>query len=269
MPSPFPGMNPYLEREGIWQDFHTRYVAALSDALTEQVLPDYIVSLEEHLYIHEPPEPEGYRIGRSDLAVKPGEPRWRASHETATAVMDAPAYSVEPVNVTETVAEPYLEIRSRDDEEIVTVLELLSPSNKRSGPDRDVFVAKRRKYFHSYVNYVELDLLRGFEQMPLEETPVCDYRITVKRTTAWPRVGLWPLRLRDPLPEIPIPLKPHDRDAKLNLGEVLNQVYDRAGYRFRIYAAPPRPPLLPDEASWANALIAEHLASEMPRRRNE
>ena len=70
MPSPFPGMNPYLEREGIWQDFHMRYVTALSDALVEQLSPRYVVSLEEHVYVHAPPEPERHFSGRPDVTVK-------------------------------------------------------------------------------------------------------------------------------------------------------------------------------------------------------
>ena len=60
MPSPFPGMNPYLEAAGVWQDFHSAFLPAMREAIAEQVAPDYFVSLEEHLYISEPP----HRCGR-------------------------------------------------------------------------------------------------------------------------------------------------------------------------------------------------------------
>jgi hypothetical protein len=49
MPSPFPGMNPYLEQPDAWQDFHQGYIARARDALAAQVLPKYFVKLEEHI----------------------------------------------------------------------------------------------------------------------------------------------------------------------------------------------------------------------------
>ena len=67
MPSPFPGMNPYLEQAELWQDFHLEFLPAMRRQLVPQVGPDYIIKLEEHLYIHDlPPEPR-IRIGRSEV----------------------------------------------------------------------------------------------------------------------------------------------------------------------------------------------------------
>src|SRR3954447_2649434 len=93
MPSPFPGMNPWVEQDGLWPDFHVAFVPALRRQLAHQVVPRYIVLMEEQIYIHELP---------------PG-----------------PVEDIERV--------PFLEIRDRQSRELVTVIELLSPSNKRRG----------------------------------------------------------------------------------------------------------------------------------------
>jgi len=259
MPSPFPGMNPYLEREGVWQDFHTRFVTALSDALVEQLLPRYVVSLEEHVYVHASPEPDRYFLGRPDVAVK--QTQFEAPQlETDTAVLDAPSHLLLPERA-DISTEPYLEIRDRDDELVITVIELLSPTNKRVGPDREQYLAKRQRYLASNVHVIEIDLLRGGDRMPAEDMPDGDYCVIVRRAEQLRRAGCWPLRLRDPLPLIPVPLKAPDPDARLDLQNLLHLVYDRAGYRYRIYNNPPRPPLHPADAKWAETVVAEHLPS--------
>ena len=261
MPSPFPGMNPYLEAEGVWQDFHASFAPALRDAIADLVAPDYFVSLEEHLYVEEPPRQHGRFVGRSDVALK-GGPLWdAAAGGAATAVLEAPVYATqaEPLD---SFSEPYLEIRDREENLVITVIELLSPTNKKPGPNRETYLAKRQQYFWSGVNFIEIDLLRGWGRMPLDDMPSCDYAVIVKHATHWPRVGIWPLKLLDPLPTIPIPLREPDPDARVDLQFVLNQVYDRAKYRYRIYSSKPRPPLTPDDARWAEGIVAEHLATD-------
>jgi hypothetical protein len=228
----------------------------MSDAISEEVSPNYYVALEEHVYIHEPPEPKSRFLGRPDLAIV----RTReAEFATATAVLDAPVYTSlpEPMDV---VRESFIEIRD-DEEHLVTVLELLSPSNKQAGYDRDAYIAKRRHYLLSNVNFIEIDLLRGGPRMPIEELSPCDYYVLVKRATERTRAGIWPIRLRDRLPEIPIPLRAPDPDAKLDLQAVLHDVYDRAGYRHRIYRGTPKPKLVADDAQWAEAIVKEGIGA--------
>ena len=259
MPSPFPGMNPWLEQDALWHDFHQRFLTAMSDAISAEVSPRYYVALEEHVYIQEPPEPRARFVARPDLAiVGTGKPSFAAS----TAVMEAPVYTVlpEPMDV---VRESFIEIRDTENEFLVTVLELLSPSNKQAGYDRDAYVAKRRQYLLSDVNFIEIDLLRGGPRMPIEELSSCDYDyyVLVKRATERTRAGVWPIRLRDCLPLIPIPLRSPDPDARLDLQAVLHSVYDRAGYRHRIYRGTPKPKLVADDAQWADAILKEHLAT--------
>src|SRR5690349_15900943 len=131
MPSPFPGMNPYLEQEVAWHDFHERFCPALAEVLTAQVRPDYIVQINENVYT-----PVRVRL---------------------------PAVDVERLS--------HLEIRDRHNRQLVTVVELLSPSNKRAGPDRDQYLTKRGQLLASPVHFVEIDLLRGGPRLPLVDPP--------------------------------------------------------------------------------------------------
>lgn len=255
MPSPFPGMNPWLEQDALWHDFHQRLLSAMSDAISAEVSPRYYVALEEHVYIQEPPEPRARFLGRPDLAIVGTR---NPDFASSTAVIEAPVYTAlpEPMDV---VRESFIEIRDSENEYLVTVLELLSPSNKQAGYDRDAYIAKRRQYLLSDVNFIEIDLLRGGPRMPIEELSPCDYYVLVKRASDRTRAGVWPIRLRDCLPLIPIPLRAPDPDARLDLQAVLHSVYDRAGYRHRIYRGTPKPKLVADDAQWADAILKEHL----------
>jgi hypothetical protein len=145
----------------------------------------------------------------------------------------------------------FLEIRDRESRELVTVLELLSPANKYAGPDREQYLAKARLLQRSLVNLVEIDLLRGGQRMPWLDMPPCDYCVVVSRVEQRPKAGFWPIRLRDRLPEIPVPLRPGDSDARLDLQEVLHRIYDAAGYEYHIYSGPPEPLLSGEDANWA------------------
>src|SRR5262249_24153484 len=129
MPSPFPGMIPYFEQAAHWQDFHTEILSALRRQLAPQIAPNYIVQLVEHLYIHDlPPEPRR-PLGRADLSVSRADDAPGA--QPALGVLEAPAEVHLPAQDVERL--PYLEVRDRRGRELVTVIELLSPSNKRPG----------------------------------------------------------------------------------------------------------------------------------------
>jgi hypothetical protein len=209
MPSPFPGMDPYLEQVDLWQDFHQTFITLVREILSGRVRPAYMVRIEEYL-----------------LAGKLGVER-----------------------------HCFLEVRDVRDRGLVTVIELLSPSNKRPGADRAQYLAKRRQLWHSPVHLVEIDLLRGFPRLPLDEPPDCDYYAMVSRAEQRPEVELWSLRLWDRLPEIPVPLRQPDPDARLDLQAVLNRVYDTAGYEDYIYGTGPEPPLAPDDAARARQFV--------------
>ncbi len=210
MPSPFPGMNPYLEREIAWHDFHERFLILGAGLIGSQVRPNHVVRIDDHIFVHE------------HLATR----------------------------------EVYLEILARHSREVVTVVELLSPSNKRkSGADRTPYLSKRRTVLASRAHLVEIDLLRGGEAMPGEDRPVCCFSVLVSRAEERPDAGFWPLGLSDPLPVIPIPLHAPHADATLDLQELLHRVYDEAGYEYDIYDGPPQPPLNEDDATWSRQFV--------------
>jgi hypothetical protein len=201
-------MNPYLEQEDAWRDFHERVLPHAAEALSPQVSPAYVVKLEQNLYIHD----------------------------------------VE--------SESYLEIRDRKTRRLVTVVELLSPTNKRPGDDRQRYVAKRAGLLRSEAHFVELDLLRGWPRMPFDEPPGGDYCVLVSRVEDRPRADFWPIGLREQLPVIPIPLQKTHPDARLDLQSLLHRVYDAAYYRDYIYDGSPWPPLSEDDAAWARQTAA-------------
>jgi Protein of unknown function (DUF4058) len=253
MPSPFPGMNPYLEQDAFWQDFHLEFLPAIRERLVAQVRPKYVVMLDEHIYVQElPPEPRRL-VGRADVSLAaPPKPRTTKTADLGT--LEAPAQVHIPALDVRRV--PFLEVRDRLGRELITVLELLSPAHKRGGPDREQYMAKREQLLKSAVHFVEIDLLRGGQRMPLENRPKCDYSVLVSRAEDRPWAGFWPIRLRRRLPIIPIPLLGADADARIDLQEILDHVYDAAGYEDFIYGGRPEPLLSSRDAAWARTLVA-------------
>ncbi len=253
MPSPFPGMNPYLEQDEAWHDFHERFIPLAAEVIGSQVLPRYIVKIEEQIFIHELGENSGQFLGRADMALAPG--RTDPVGTRGTVVMAAPAQVLLPVVDIERLS--YLEIRDRQNRQLITVLELLSPSNKRPSRHRDQYEAKRNQLLTSSANFVEIDLLRGGQRLPLTNFPECDYYVLVSRVEERPRAGICPIPLRERLPIIPVPLRKGDVDAALDLQFVLNRIYDSAGYEIYIYAGHPDPPLAPEDAPWAQQWLPQ------------
>ncbi|WP_165229566.1 DUF4058 family protein [Aquisphaera insulae] len=253
MPSPFPGMNPYLERDIAWHDFHERFLIVGAAVIGAQVRPDYVVRVDDHLFVHEIPDEPRQAAGRADLSV-PSMGQSDVSSGGA-AVPDAPTRVRVPV--VDVAREAYLEILDRHSRDVVTVVELLSPSNKRRrGSDRSQYLAKRARVLASPSHLVEIDLLRGGEPMPGEDLPRCTYSVLVSRADDRPAAGFWPLGLADRLPVIPIPLRPPHADASLDLQGLLDRVYDEAGYEYDVYGGPPAPPLSAEEAAWAAPFLA-------------
>jgi len=253
MPSPFPGMNPYLEQDDAWHDFHERFMPLVAEWISAQVDPHYIVKIDEHVFIHEFSAEQRRFLGRADISVARDLSRPDADRQTAVAVLDAPAEGYVPAIDVERLS--FVEIRDRRNRHLVTVIELLSPANKRPGGDRDQYLAKRQEILGSTAHLIEIDLLRGGQRPPLEDLAACDYCVMVSRSEQRPRVGLWPLQLRDRLPVVPIPLRCPDPDARLDLQAVLHDIYDKARYETYVYDGSPEPPLSPDSETWARQFV--------------
>ena len=169
------------------------------------------------------------------------------------ALLEAPAEAWLPEQDLEEVR--YLEVRDRLGRDLVAVIELLSPSNKRAGEDREQHLAKRRERLRTPTHLVEIDLLRGWTPMPQEGRPECDYSVMVSRAEKRLAADFWPIMLRDRLPVIPIPLRSPDGPIPVDLQEVLDRAYDGPGYEHFIYGGSPEPDLSPEDAIWARQFL--------------
>ncbi len=257
MPSPFPGMNPYIERPELWNDFHNTFIPTIREFLAPLIQPRYFVRIEENVFIHEPPAHERFPLGKPDISVHPTSRTPPVAPSNSVAVL-APATVGMPVIVDESRL-PYLEIRDRARNDTVTIVELLSPASKATGVHRDLYISKVQRILASRTNFVEIDLLRGGPRMPWERLPSCDYYAIVSRpadrNSEEPHAGLWPIGLRDPLPTIPIPLRADEPEPTLDLQVILHRIYDTAGYQLFIYDSDPEPPLSGADAVWAAQLV--------------
>lgn len=256
MPSPFPGMNPYLERRAVWHDFHERFLPAAAEFVGRQVVPNFVVKLDEHVFIHELSEQTPRQFfGRADLGVAD------LAGGTATAVATIRGAAISTASTEVSLVEfdeerlSFLEIRDRESWKLVTIIELLSPANKQPGPDREQYIAKRELILRTDAHLVEIDLLRGGPRLPLLKFPDCNYGVLLSRWEKRPKAEFWPILLRETLPVIPIPLTAAYPDATLDLQAVLHRVYDAAGYQHYIYRESLEPGLPDDETLWAESLV--------------
>lgn len=252
MDSPFPGMDPYLEHPALWPDVHNRLIAAVADAITPLVAPRYYVALERRTYLLKPDDL--VLVGRPDIAVVSTRPPAaippQAAPQTAVLEVDVP--------MNDRVDENFLEIHEVRTGRLVTVLELLSPVNKLHGDGRRQYEEKRAMVFGTRTSLVEVDLLRAGEPLPVVGPPVAsDYRILVSRGWRRPRAQLFTFSVRQPIPLFFLPLLPEDEEPAVALGAILHDLYKRARFDLRLdYSQAPVPPLVEQDAAWAQGLLA-------------
>lgn len=256
MPSPFPGMNPYLEAPGRWQEFHDRLIVAIADDLSPRLRPKYRAAVE--LRVYEDANDGLNLVGRPGTTVFQG-----ISGAEPTDALPSGVATVEPVMVEvplpEEIRERYLEIREVASGEVVTILELLSPSNKRSGKGRSQYEEKCLKILGSCIHLVEVDLIRSFTPLPVRGTvQPSPYRIPVSRSHQRPQAALYPFGLSDRIPAFPLPLKQDEPEPIVDLQSLLHQVYDRAAYDLEIdYTQNSVPSLKGEDAIWADELLKQ------------
>ncbi|MBI4531239.1 MAG: DUF4058 family protein [Candidatus Latescibacteria bacterium] len=256
MPSPFPGMDPYLEHPDVWPDVHAGLIVAIRDSLAPRLRPRYRVAIEKRTYLAEPEEL--VFVGRPDVTVVRERPTG-GSPEPAVSVLP----SVQPVMVTlpipDIVREGYLEVRDVMTGEVVTVLELLSPGNKRPGRGRRVYEVKRQRILESQTHLVEVDLLRGGEPMRVVgQYPLTAYRILISRSDRRPRAEVYAFGVQESIPSFPLPLRVGEVEPVVDVQTLLQGLYDRAGYDLAVeYGWEPVPPLEEGDAVWADVLLRE------------
>jgi hypothetical protein len=259
MPSPFPGMDPYLERPSLWPDVHHGLIGEIQASLNSALRPRYVARVEMRVYISDEDDP-GRQVMVPDVRVESSPKRKaRRTSKSASALQVAEPILI-PLLLDDQIEEAFLEIRQPDSGVLVTVIEVMSPTNKIMGScGRNCFMVKRREVMSSNVHWVEIDLLRAGERsLPSPPLKPSDYRITISRNDDRRRARYWPVDIRQALPIIGIPLKGKDADVPLDLGAVLRSAYDRAAYDETIdYRKPPTPSLDPDDAKWANQLLRE------------
>jgi hypothetical protein len=212
-------MDPYLEDPLHWRDVHHSLISEISATLTAQLRPVYVARIEERTYV---------------------------SHE--------------PGLVDNRIREAYVTLLHLEQRKVVTIIEVLSPTNKTPHSEgRESHQRKRIQVMRSRTHLVEIDLLREGDRVDFEsEAPRCEYLMHVSRIDERPEGEVWPVRLNERLPELRIPLRPEDEDARLDLQAVLNSVYDRAGYDLIAeYSREPIPPLAPEWREWARQLLVQ------------
>lgn len=260
MPSPFPGMDPYLESH--WRDVHASLIIYTRDSL-QGVLPGSLRARVEERVLLETPQGLRDHPLFPDVRVVEFAQKREAAGEPGASVALAEPWVVDAE--TESPTETYIEIIDVESgDRVVTVIEFLSPSNKSPGPNREQYQRKQREICCSDTNLVEIDLTRvGSHTLafPLEHiksrgrTP---YMACVRRVTRRGKVEVYAMPLSEKLPAIRIPLRPEDEDVRLDLQALIDQCYRNGGYEGTIdYSLPPDPPLLGNDGEWAD----KHLRS--------
>ncbi len=243
MPSPFPGMDPYIEDPEIWGDFHSDLAAEIRTELNRQLQPRYVARIIPRV-TYELIEVAEKRNIRPDVGL------WQSPQKSgASAVATTTAKPTAPVESRVAMEVPLrlssVEIYEVNTLRLVTAIEILSPVNKRPSHDAfEEYQRKRREILRSQAHLLEIDLLRAGTRPPLTQSvPNAPYYVVLSRVSRRPLVEVWPIQLWDSLPLLPIPLTEPDEDAILDLGAMVNNVYERGAYSALInYTQLPPPP---------------------------
>lgn len=254
MPSPFPGMDPYLEGY-LWPDVHTALAHKIRQILAPQIQPNYVARLEISLV-----EDEAFA---TEIGVM--YPDVKVIHVRSTPGTTSKAPLAEPVATLAplTISIPQIrlvsiEIRDVAQNQLVTSIEIISPVNKRE-PNLSRYRQKRERIRQANVHLLEIDLLRrGNRVWEYSGIPDVPYVVVLNRAGA-NKVEVWPLTLAEPLPILPAPLRPPDKDVLIDLSVALTTIYDEAFYHLSIdyRQDPPPPPFTSEEYAWIKQLVQD------------
>ena len=252
----FPGMDPWLEDPPLWPDLHESLIVYLRAQLQPLLRGRYVAAIEQRLYVEGPD-----RNIAPAVWIRERAKRDAASRAVTVAEVDEPL--VADIEALE-VHESYIEIRDlHAGQNVVTVIEVVSPANKCPGPGRKLYKKKQREVRGSETHLVEIDLLRSgrhvlaLPEMVARRRATYDYLVSVNRAVGnRGRFQFYPRRLRDRLPRIAVPLTGDDLDVPLDLQAGLARVYEDGAYRDRVdYAKPCHPPLSDEDQAWAADLL--------------
>lgn len=249
MPSPFPGMDPYLEGE-LWTTLHSQLGAEIARQLAPKLRPKYLAFTTERQVLE---EPDSVAITTAsvypDIGVIKIPGREAANVTASTAEPPLRLATVMPTPV------PHVSVEIRDvkHRKLVTAIELLSPTNKR-GKGRRQYLARRRRLLLSTAHLLEIDLLHQGQRVPMQAPlPSAPYFVLLSRFEDRPLSEVWPIRLDESLPTVPVPLRDGDPDVPLDLQQAFTSVYDVIGYDLAVdYTEEPPVAMPDDEARWAD-----------------
>lgn len=254
--NPFPGMNPFFAQR--WRDAHTMLIAYVRDALQERLPADLVAGAEEETVTIG--AGESMTAYRPDLQVR--EP-WLLKEPGATevAAQPPPTIATKPIRVfVDEETERWIEIREATGR-LITVLDLLSPTNILESGERDRYRRKRRAFISGRANLVEINLVRQGTWVFAEgirkvlHQAGASYAVCVFRTAQPAAHEVYPVRLRERLPVIRVPLRPSDADVVLDLQPLIDQCHERGRYHLLDYRLDLQPPLPPEEAVWVHQVL--------------
>ena len=219
MPSPFPGMDPYIEGD-LFESFHGPFAVEIGRQLHRQLGPKYIALVERRVMADTPDE-----ILISEPARKPDISVVReAAQRYSTALLDRPLKMV--VSMAGTMTHYSIEIKEVAGRDLITAIEIISPANKR-GKGRVQYLRKRERILDSDVNLVEIDLLQRGRRLPMEGVyPDYPYFVLIHRAATRPVADVWPISLEESLPRIPIPLSGEDDPVMVDLQDAMTVVFN-------------------------------------------
>lgn len=250
MPSPFPGMDPYLESSGAWPGFHHALLTHCHDYLNERLPASYAAIIEERVQLVDLDE-ESRRSRVPDISVIREDATGRSNPSASTAVLDLEAVTLAIPDFIEDT-QGYINVLRLPEHHLVSSIEILSPSNKVS-PGWGEFVMKRRGMLAQGVNLVEIDLLLAGQRLDaIEPLPKGDYYAFVSRAQKRNQSDVYVWSIRRKLPKIPVPLRAPDSDVVIDLSTLFATTYERGRYlRTLPYQKPLELPLAPDDLKWA------------------
>ena len=259
--SPFPGMDPYIDAMGRWAGFHMDFLVRCSEQLNERLPGQYAATLNERIELI---DEQATRLRRQalgpDVTVvhEPGAAAaYRSEHRSSVATLE-PHTLPQDIQWLDLPKQLYVEITHLPDENVVTDIELLSPSNKRGGSkDRLAYLTKRKNLMMHRINLVECDLLLAGDRMPtLLPLPPGDYYGFITYGGSWHECDVYEWSLHDPLPTLPVPLRTEDGEVALDLAAAFAQTYEHGRYgRLLKYKDELLETLREADRAWAKELI--------------
>ncbi|HEY0073262.1 MAG TPA: DUF4058 family protein [Abditibacteriaceae bacterium] len=263
MPNPFPGMNPYLEDTSTWRTVHTMLLTYVHDTLQPQLVPRYVARIDEEIEIEDNP-----RRWRPDVLISAGT-SGNGNGTPGISASGGVATLAKPL-VLPRGDEPkhrWIEIIDVKGREVITVIEVLSPSNKStSGYGSETYKLKMQDLWSRKINVVEIDLLRAGLRITLPEVdlpprrvPAHDYIVSVSRGFDHDQYEVYPFSMHEAAPPVAIPLRRGEDDVLLELTPLIERVYDNGAFEMDVdyRQTPPLPPLSEENAAWLDALLKE------------